>query len=220
MYGSKGLVRSQAKWCSTCRELCAIVYFVTTQFSFNLQGRTFTLRTDHSSLRWLKSFLDKASDVLASWLYYLEPYRPYMKIEHRAGIKHDNADALSRFETRSCPRLDCPDPGHQVPTARMVEKSIDHCTFMHINGLIATAKYDKEFNSTGPSIWDVNPRDESSYEAILSLLGLETLPMQYDTKVIPVSSDKEHPSTVTLVVGTGSGSGGILPGNSKDSSIP
>ncbi len=37
-----------------------------------------------------------------------------MKIEHRSGIKHGNADALSRFETRLCPRLDCPDPGHQV----------------------------------------------------------------------------------------------------------
>ncbi len=37
-----------------------------------------------------------------------------MKIEHRAGIKHGNADALSRFETRLCPRLDCPDPGHQL----------------------------------------------------------------------------------------------------------
>ncbi len=105
-------------------------------------------------------------------------------------------------------------------TARMVKKSIDHSTFMHINGLIATAKYNKEFNSAGPSIWDVNPRDGSSYEAILSTLGLEPLPIQYDAKVIPVSSEKEHPSTVTLVVITGSGSGGILPGNSEDSNIP
>ncbi len=48
MYGSKGLVRSQSKWCTTHRELWAIVYFVTTQFSFYLQGREFTLRTYHS----------------------------------------------------------------------------------------------------------------------------------------------------------------------------
>ncbi len=115
MYGSKGLVGSQAKWCTTCRELWAIVYFVTTHLFFSLQGREFTLRTDHSSLRWFKSFHDKASDVLARWLYFLEPYWPYMKIEHRAGIKHGNADALSRVETRLCPRLDCPDPGHHVP---------------------------------------------------------------------------------------------------------
>ncbi len=124
MYGSKGLVGSQVKWCTTHRELWAIVYFVTTHFSFYLQGREFTLRTDHSSLRWLKSFHDKASDVLARWLYYLEPYWPYMKIEHRAGIKHGKADALSRFQTRLCPRLDCPDPGHHVPK-RILSKTND-----------------------------------------------------------------------------------------------
>ncbi len=78
MYGSKGLIGSQQKWCTTCRELLAIVYLVITQFSFYLQGRNFTLRTDHSS----KSFHDKVSDVLVRWLYYLEPFMPYMKIEH------------------------------------------------------------------------------------------------------------------------------------------
>ncbi len=50
MYASKGLVWSQEKWCTTRRELWAIVYFMTTQFAFYLQGRDFTLRTDHSSL--------------------------------------------------------------------------------------------------------------------------------------------------------------------------
>ncbi len=125
MYGSKGLVGSQQKWCTTRRELWAIVYFVTTQFSFYLQGGNFTLRTDHSSLRWLKCFHDKASDVLACWLYYLEPFRPFLKIEHRAGIKHGNADALSRFETRSCSREDCPDLGHKLPK-RKQSKLKDH----------------------------------------------------------------------------------------------
>ncbi len=71
-----------------------------------------------------------------------------------------------------------------ILTARIVEKSIDRSTFMHINGQIATAKYNKEFNSAGLSIWDVNPRDDSSYEAILSALRLEPLPMQYNVKVI------------------------------------
>ena len=125
MYGSKGLVGSQQKWCTTRRELWAIVHFVTKQFSFYLQGREFKLRTDHSSLRWLKSFHDKATDVLARWLYYLEAYRPYMKIEHRAGEKHGNADALSRFETRSCPREDCPDPGHQEQKRKKLSSSKD-----------------------------------------------------------------------------------------------
>ncbi len=42
-----------------------------------------------------------------------------MKIEHRAGHKYVNADALSRFEKRSCPREDCPDPGHKMPKRKL-----------------------------------------------------------------------------------------------------
>ncbi len=60
-----------------------------------------------------------ASDVLAHWLYYLELFRPYMKIKHQEGIKHGNVDALSRFETRSCPREDCPDPCHKLPKHKL-----------------------------------------------------------------------------------------------------
>ncbi len=144
MYGSKGLVGSQAKWCTTYRELWAIVYFVTTPFSFYLQVREFILRTDHSSLQWLKGFHDKASNVLASWLYFLEPYQPHMKIEHRAGIKHGNVDALSRFETRSCPRLDCPDPGDQV-SKRNLSKTKDHVI---INSILTSSQISaKDFDS-------------------------------------------------------------------------
>ncbi len=91
---------------------------MTTQFSFYLQGRNFTLCTDHSFLLWHKSFHDKTSEVLVHWLYYLEPFRPYIKIEHRASIKHGNVDTLSRFETRSCPKKDCPDPGHKLPKCK------------------------------------------------------------------------------------------------------
>ncbi len=34
------------------------------KFSYYLLGQDFTLRTDHSSLRWLDSFHHKATDVL------------------------------------------------------------------------------------------------------------------------------------------------------------
>ncbi len=122
---------------------------MTTQFSFYLQEREFILRTDHSSLRWLKCFHDKASDVLARWLYYLEPYRPYMKIEHRAGIKHCNADALSRFVIRSCQRLDCPDPGHQVPKINL-SKTEDQAI---LNPMLTRSEISaKDFDSDCPVV--------------------------------------------------------------------
>ncbi len=66
-----------------------------------------------------------------------------MKIEHSAGQKHGNADALSRFKTRSCPREDCPDPGHKMPKRKLI-KLKDHeilnpeLTRNQMNALIAT----------------------------------------------------------------------------------
>ncbi len=95
---------------------------------------------------------------------------------------------------------------------RMMEISIDRVTFMHINGLIANAKYDEEFNSTCPSIWEIL-KENDQYAAILSALRLEPLSLPYDSKVIPVSSDLEHPSTIILVTSMGSTPRDMVPGN-------
>ncbi len=65
MYGSKAFSVSRRRWCTTRRELFAIIHFVMGKFSYYLLNQEFTLRTDHSSLRWLDSFHDKATDVLA-----------------------------------------------------------------------------------------------------------------------------------------------------------
>ncbi len=83
MYGSKAFSLSQRRWCLTRRELFAIIHFVTGKLSYYLLNKEFTLRTDHSSLRWLESFHDKAIDVLAQSLHYLEPFRQYMTILYR-----------------------------------------------------------------------------------------------------------------------------------------
>ncbi len=65
MYGSKAFSGSQRRWCTTRRELFAIIHFVTVKFSNYLLNQEFTLHTDHSSLRWLDSFHNKVTDVLA-----------------------------------------------------------------------------------------------------------------------------------------------------------
>ncbi len=88
--------------------------FVMVKFTYYLLNQEFTLHKDYSSLRWLDSFHDKATDVLARWLHYPEPFRPYMTILYRPGKLHGNADALSRIDTSPCPREDCPDHGHLI----------------------------------------------------------------------------------------------------------
>ena len=91
-YASKSLTKSQRRYCVTRRELLAVVTFVH-QFRHFLLGRDFLIRTDHGSLRWIMSFREP-TDQTARWLEILSRFR--FKIEHRAGRKHKNADALSR----------------------------------------------------------------------------------------------------------------------------
>ncbi len=98
-----------------------------------------------------------------------------------------------------------------ILNARMFERALDHITFVHINGLIATAKFDQEFNSTCPSIWDVTLKDDSSYFAIWAALDFDPLQVPFDSKVIPVMYDKEHTTTITLVTGRGNNTGDIVP---------
>ncbi len=114
MFDSKAFSGSQRRWCTTRRELFAIIHFVKVKFPYYLLNQEFTLCTDHSSLRWLDSIHDKTIDVLARWLHFLEPFRPYMTILYRPGKLHGNADTLSRIDTRPCPREDCPDHGHLI----------------------------------------------------------------------------------------------------------
>ncbi len=72
----------------TRRELFDRIHFVMVKVSYYLLNQEVTLCTDHSLLRWLDSFLDKATDVLARWVHYLEPFRPYITILYRPGKLH------------------------------------------------------------------------------------------------------------------------------------
>ncbi len=65
MYDSKVFSGSQRRWCMTRRELFAIIHFVAVKFSYYLLNQEFTLCADHSPLRWLDPFHEKAIDVLA-----------------------------------------------------------------------------------------------------------------------------------------------------------
>jgi hypothetical protein len=54
-HGSRTLTKTERKYCVTRKELLAVVHFVK-HFRHFLYGKTFTVRTDHSSLRWLMNF--------------------------------------------------------------------------------------------------------------------------------------------------------------------
>ena len=92
-FASRSLTRTQRRYCTTRRELLAVVSFVR-HFRHFLLGRKFLIRTDHSSLRWIMSFREP-TDQMARWIEILSQYD--FMIEHRDGKKHGNADAMSRM---------------------------------------------------------------------------------------------------------------------------
>ena len=91
-YGSKKLKKAERMYDVTKRELLAAVTFVK-HFRHYLYGRKFLLRTDHASLRWLSNFKE-VNAQLTRWFEALAMFD--FDIEHRPGVRHGNADALSR----------------------------------------------------------------------------------------------------------------------------
>ena len=92
-YASLTLTPEQQNYCTTRKELLAIIRF-SRQFRHYLLGRHFTVRTDHNSLTWLM-ILKEPQGQLARWIEESSQFD--MEIQHRLGKKHANADALSRI---------------------------------------------------------------------------------------------------------------------------
>lgn len=92
-FGSFVLTPEQRKYCTTRKELLAVVRF-TRQFRHYLLGCRFIVRTDHNSLVWLLGFKN-IEGQLSRWIEELSQYD--MAIIHRPGKLHINADALSRM---------------------------------------------------------------------------------------------------------------------------
>ena len=96
-YYSKSLNPAQQKYCTTRRELLAVVATLD-HFKGYVWGPKFTVRTDHAALVWLKN-LKNIQGMLARWLAKLQQF--HFDIIHRPGAQHGNADGLSR-----CPQCD------------------------------------------------------------------------------------------------------------------
>lgn len=90
---SRSLNKHEKNYASFKGELLGAVWAVKT-FDFYLRWTTFTLVTDHSPLVWLMTNNDLTGQY-ARWSLILQEYD--FKVVHRPGVKHQNADTLSRF---------------------------------------------------------------------------------------------------------------------------
>ena len=110
-YASKTLTKAQQNYCTTVRELYAVVYFVR-YFKHYLMGRHFDIHTDHASLTWIKNFKN-ADGMLSRWLTVLDTYD--FTILHKKGSQMQHVDALSRIPPRKCKHANCVDCSKKAP---------------------------------------------------------------------------------------------------------
>ena len=101
-YASRTLSKTERRYCVTRKELLALVTFVK-HFKHYLYGQKFLVRTDHSSLKWLMNFKNPEGQI-ARWIETLSSYD--MKVEHRPGRLHNNADGVSRIPCHQCSKSD------------------------------------------------------------------------------------------------------------------
>ena len=92
-YAARGLSKSERNYSTARKELLALVWGAE-HFEIYLCGKTFVARTDHKALRWLKNFKNPKGQI-ARWLERLSDFD--IKVEHRTGSSHGNADGLSRI---------------------------------------------------------------------------------------------------------------------------
>jgi len=93
-YGAKKLPAAGKNYASQKGELAAVIYFMR-DWKYYLLHRPFILRTDHSSLQWIRT-MEAPAPMLRRWLDTLASYQ--FTVEHRKGTLHGNADALSRVQ--------------------------------------------------------------------------------------------------------------------------
>lgn len=122
-YYSKSFSPPERNYCVTRKELLAVIKCVK-HFRPYLYGRQFLVRTDHASLIWLARRKEPSCQV-ARWLEILGEFQ--YKIEHRKGVRHGNADGLSRMtcsDCRQCKRIETRDGGptrNEVVTELLVD---------------------------------------------------------------------------------------------------
>ena len=97
-YASRALTKPERWYCTARQEMLALV-LAAQHFIAYLYGRSFQARTDHQSLKWLRSFKEPEGQV-ARWLEDLAEYD--LEVVHRPGRQHMNADGLSRQHCHQC----------------------------------------------------------------------------------------------------------------------
>ena len=96
---SKTLSKEEFGYCTTRKELLA-VYKAVKFFRPYLYGNFCWIRTDHASLHWILMSEANFGGQVGRWIATLGQFS--LDVKHRSGLKHQNADGLSRQLCKQC----------------------------------------------------------------------------------------------------------------------
>ena len=94
LYWARKLTKCLQAYSSNKGQLLAVLHFVN-KWRYYLQYRPFVVRTNHEALKWLYT-MQEPRGMIARWLETLSNFD--FEVRHRAGVKHGNADSLSRCD--------------------------------------------------------------------------------------------------------------------------
>ena len=112
-YASRRTNRLEQNY-SACEVECLALVWATKHFREYILGRTTEVLTDHWALKWLQD-LKTANPRLQRWRMALQEYD--LKISHKPGAQHRNADFLSRMyeDEETDEEMDDPDRTENPP---------------------------------------------------------------------------------------------------------
>jgi hypothetical protein len=117
-YGSRRLSSTEQNYCTTRRELLAVVE-LTTHLRQYLLRRLFIVHIYHSSL-WCLIRMKEPEGQLARWLE-----KHNFKVIHRPGRRYENADVLSKRPCRQTSPCTIQDPTQKNDCFRQPEVQYD-----------------------------------------------------------------------------------------------
>ena len=91
-YGARKLSKAERNYSSNKGELLAAIHFMKT-WRYYFQHRPFIWRTDHQALQWIRT-MEEPQGMILRWLETLGNNN--FTVQFRDGVKHGNADGLSR----------------------------------------------------------------------------------------------------------------------------
>jgi hypothetical protein len=147
-YASRSLNPAEKNYSVTDQECLAVVWSIK-HFQHYLGLKPFTIITDHSALKWLKT-AKMPKGRRARWIMELQQYT--FEVKHRPGKTNQNADALSRNPTGS-------DPEDTMQIYYLEEDEIDFDP-NNPEGIIIEFLNDAWDDNESNNLWDDNEENE------------------------------------------------------------